>query len=105
VKRIEAARRLAFKGLRQKEYAEAHFAIYYCDACGEDTVIPDKEAASGYKCAMCGDEESQAVEVNCGICGAEWAKCQMWRTDWADDGVIVNVCPRCRHDPEYVKVD
>lgn len=76
--------------------------IYHCYECDHDTMIPAEDSETGYKCAFCGNEESEDIEVKCGMCGQLWHKWQMRELDWTDDGNYDFYCPRCLHDPEYV---
>lgn len=81
------------------------FQVYHCDECGHDAMLPNDESDTGYRCAFCGNEESDDIEVRCGICDMPWAKGLMRWLDWTDDSDWMHVCPRCLHDPEYVKDD
>lgn len=102
---VEEARRKAYEGYRYKEYDLVHFNVYHCYSCGHDAIVSEESSSTGYKCTFCGNEESDDIEVNCGVCGDLWAKEDMSYADWADDGHFIYVCPRCRHDPAYVKDD
>ncbi|AMO94387.1 hypothetical protein CFter6_1685 [Collimonas fungivorans] len=83
----------AFRGLRPKEWQFVEWNVYRCDACGEHTMVPDDESATGYKCKMplCGNEESEDIEVPCDVCGVPCANGDM---QYWDEG-LPNVCPQC----------
>lgn len=81
------------------------FNVYHCYECDHDTMIPNEDSDTGYKCAFCGNEESDDIEVECGLCGQTWPKWQMKELDWTDDGNYDYYCPYCLHDPEYRKDD
>lgn len=81
------------------------FQVYHCGECGHDTLIPDDDSDTGYRCAFCGNEQSEDVEVRCGMCDMPWNKFQMREVDWTDNGDWMFVCPRCLGDPQYVKDD
>ncbi len=79
--------------------------IYQCDECGHESMIPDESSNSGYKCAFCGNEESENIEVNCGGCDIRWPIWEMRlneRTEGEDEEYY---CPHCLYDPEYRRVD
>lgn len=84
---------------------ESNANIYHCHECDHETMIPDSDSESGYKCAFCGNEESEDIEVECGMCGASWHKWQMRMLDWTDQGHYDFYCPYCLHDPEYRNSD
>jgi tetratricopeptide (TPR) repeat protein len=84
---------------------DSEFQVYHCDECGHDTLIPDQDSETGYRCTFCGNEESGDMEVRCGLCDMPWAKDLMRYLDWTDDGHYDYYCPRCLHDPEYVNDD
>jgi hypothetical protein len=77
-------------------------AVYHCDECDHDTIIPNEDSDTGYKCTFCGNEESDDIEVNCGMCDLQWPIWQMSFVDWADTGIYEYFCPYCCHDPEYI---
>lgn len=79
--------------------------VYHCYECDHDTIIPCEESSTGYRCTFCGNEESDDIEVRCGLCDLTWPVGLMESVDWGDTGKYEYCCPRCRHDPEYVKDD
>ena len=81
------------------------FHVYHCDECDHDTMIPNEDSETGYRCAFCGNEESDDMEVECALCSMPWEKGLMRYMDWTDDGHFGYYCHRCLHDPEYVKDD
>ncbi len=98
--------------LRKAEEAVEHalqeddeIYVYHCYECNHETMIPDVESCSGYKCTFCNNEESDDIEVNCGGCGSSWPIWQMKTIDWSDTGNYESYCPYCLRDPNYVKDD
>lgn len=93
--------------LKKAEQAaeESDGNIYHCCECDHDTMIFDEKSETGYKCAFCGNTESDDIEVDCGMCGSQWPLWQMKSLDWADTGNYEYYCPYCLHDPEYRKDD
>lgn len=81
------------------------FQIYHCDECGHDTMIPNRESETGYRCTFCGNEDSDDMEIHCGLCDMPWPKGLMKYLDWTDEGDFMYVCPRCCGHPNYVKDD
>lgn len=79
--------------------------VYHCYECDHDTMIPEEESDTGYKCAFCGNTESDDIEVNCAMCGMQWPVGNMKLLDWSDTGHYEYYCPYCRHDPAYRKDD
>jgi hypothetical protein len=85
---------------------DSAFHIYHCHECDHDTLIPIEGAEDLYRCTFCGNETTpDEAEVACEICGVPWQRYFMDYCDWADDGQWIYICPRCRHDPEYVRDD
>lgn len=62
------AEKEAYKGVRPKEYNLVNFEIYHCYECEHDTMIPNKDSSTGYKCIFCGNEHSEDIEVDCYVC-------------------------------------
>ncbi len=102
LKKAEEEVEYALSGLDPKE---DNMSVYHCYECDHDTMIPDEESSTGYTCTFCGNEESDDIEVDCGICGAQWPKGLMSLLDWSDTGHYEYFCPNCLHDPDYVKDD
>jgi len=102
---VKEAEAKAYEGYRPKEHMLVNFRVYHCYECDHDTIVPNEASATGYKCTFCGAEDSEDIEVDCGICGDSWSKDMMDYTDWADDGYYIYVCPRCCRDPQFVKDD
>lgn len=84
---------------------DPEFQVYRCDECGHDTLMPNEDSETGYRCTFCGSEESDDMEVRCAMCDMPWQKGLMKYLDWTDEGHYGYYCPRCLHDPEYVKDD
>jgi exonuclease VII small subunit len=102
LKKAEQEVEEALSGLDPKE---DNMSVYHCYECDHDTMIPNEDSGTGYKCTFCGNEESDDIEVDCGICGLQWPIWQMKSIDWADTGNYEYYCPYCLHDPEYRKDD
>jgi len=103
--RLKKANELVTKVISGLDPKEDNVNVYHCYDCDHDTMIPDNEAELGYRCAFCGSEESEDIEVECGICGIKWHKWQMRKLDWTDEGHYDFYCPYCLHDPEYRNID
>lgn len=84
-----------FAGVRPKHQIFIEWNIYTCPSCGNNTMIPNDDSQTGYRCTLegCGNEESEDIEVDCEICGAAWANGEM--TSW--DDTYTYVCPRCEN--------
>jgi len=102
---VEAAEAKAHEGYRPKEYMLVDFRAYHCNECDHDTIVPNGDSSTGYRCTFCGAVDSDDIEVGCGVCGDSWTKDMMEYTTWADDGRYIYVCPRCRRDPQFVNDD
>jgi hypothetical protein len=102
---VAAAEAKAYDGYRPKEYGLVVFTIVACGQCGHDTMIPNEDSFTGYRCTFCGEEEADDVPITCGVCGDTWDLEQMDYTEWAEGQPKEFVCPRCRRDPAYVKDD
>ena len=93
------------KALISRDNKDNHVEVYHCYECDHDTMIPAEDSDTGYRCAFCGNEESEDVEMECAMCGQLWHKWQMKELDWTDNGHNEFYCPYCLRDPEYVKDD
>lgn len=103
--RLKKAEELVEEILAGCDPKEDSCAVYHCYECDHDTMAPDPDSDTGYRCTFCGNEESEDIEVECGICGQAWPLWQMKSLDWADTGNYDYYCPYCLHDPEYRKDD
>ena len=57
-------------------------------------MIPDQHSGTGYKCQLCGNEESMEIKATCSICGTEDYADEM--STWDEgDGNIENRCYYC----------
>ena len=95
----------AYKGVRFKEYSLVDFNVYHCYECGHDTMIPNEDSSSGYRCTFCDNDESEDIEMHCWMCDSRWP---IWQMDYLDrecTGGYQYYCPYCRRDPAYVKDD
>jgi len=102
---VKEAEKEAFRGVRLKHQEFVNFNTYHCYECDHDTMIPNEDSVSGYKCTFCGNEESEDIEVDCGMCGSQWPVGEMSLLEWADTGQYEYYCPYCLHHPDYVKDD
>lgn len=84
---------------------ESDGIIYHCYECDHETLIFNEDSETGYECAFCGNTYSEDIEVDCGICGAQWPIGQMKYLDWSDSDHYEYYCPYCLHDPAYRKDD
>jgi hypothetical protein len=73
----------AFRGVRHKFHDQVGWNVYECPECREETLIPSDESASGYRCTLCGNEESDEIEERCDICGikAPGDEMELWKID------------------------
>lgn len=94
---VREAKNTLFKGTRPKHQIFIEWNEYTCDSCGNDTMIPNDDSATGYKCTYCDNEESGQIEVDCDVCGGAWANEEM--AYWDDN--LVNVCPRCVNPEDW----
>lgn len=92
---IAETKHALFAGVRPKHQMFIEWNIYKCSECGNDTMIPHGDSATGYRCTLegCENEESEEIEVDCDICGSPWPNGDM--TSWVD--TYTHVCPRCEN--------
>lgn len=76
-------------GLRPKEYDCSGFQRLSCPICKEYTFVGTGYKEEGYRCTLCGNTESEEIEVTCGICGVPSPKYEMNYT--SESGYI------CKH--------
>lgn len=88
---VDERREEAFRGVRPKHQIFVDWEEYDCPECEKHTMIPSEDSSTGYRCTLCGNEESFEIEVNCDICGCPWPNGDM--ATWPDS--YTHVCPRC----------
>ncbi|TMS79709.1 hypothetical protein [Pseudoalteromonas sp. S554] len=92
---VSEQKHLLFAGVRPKHRMFIEWNVYTCPSCGNDTMIPNDDSSTGYRCTLegCENEESEDIEVDCDICGSPWPNGEM--TSWED--TYSYVCPRCEN--------
>lgn len=91
---VQEAEAEIYKGVRPKHYVFIDWNVYECPECSNNTMIPNSESGTGYKCTFCSNEESDEIEVPCDCCGAMAPSIEM--ASWPmDDGTIENRCYYC----------
>lgn len=90
---------------RYESYSSHNEQTIHCVECGNDTMIPENDSETGYRCVYCDNEYSDEIESDCTICGITWPSDDLRRVVWTDEGDVEIICPRCRRDPNYVKDD
>lgn len=89
---VKESHEAAFSGVKPKHHFDIHWAAYDCPECNaSNLMIPDDSSSTGFKCTMCGNEESDDIEVDCEICGESWPKGSM--SSW--EGTYDYTCPNC----------
>ncbi len=83
-----------FRGVRPKHYVFIEWNVYQCPECSNNTMIPNEESGTGYKCTFCSNEESDEIEIPCDFCGAK-ASAEEMATWEMDDGTIEKRCYLC----------
>lgn len=110
LRKIKANMKLQrYKQSREFERYESHSSndeqIIYCVECASDSMIPENDSETGYRCVYCDNEYSDEIESDCTMCGITWPSDDLRRVVWTDEGDVEIICPRCRRDPNYVKDD
>lgn len=83
-----------FKGVRPKHYVFIDWNVYECPQCLNNTMIPNPESGTGYRCTFCSNEESEEIEVACDCCGIMAPSEEM--ASWPmDDGTVESRCYYC----------
>jgi len=92
---VAEAKHALFAGVRPKHQMDIEWNVYACESCGNNTMIPNENSSTGYRCTLdsCENEESEEIEVDCDICGCPWPNGEM--SYWED--TYVHVCPRCEN--------
>jgi hypothetical protein len=62
--------REAFRGIRPKHHQFVNWNVFKCPECNENTLIPNPDSGTGYRCTYCKNEDSDEIEVACDCCGA-----------------------------------
>lgn len=91
---VEEQETETFRSIRPKHYAFVEWNVYSCPECNNDTMIPNRESSTGYRCTFCKNEENGEIEVPCDCCGALSPSDEM--DTWPmDDGSIEYRCYFC----------
>jgi len=64
-----------------------------CEECHHETMTPNEESATGYRCSFCGCEDSDNIMVQCTYCGSHSPKWQM--SGWNEDEESYYICIGC----------
>jgi hypothetical protein len=89
---VRESHNAAFRGVRPKHQFCVNWESYDCPECNiSDLMIPDEDSSTGFKCTMCGNKESEEIEVDCEICGSSWPNGEM--SSWVD--TYTYTCPDC----------
>ena len=94
--RLEKSLKSALDYAYHPKHNTDNFAVT-CEECNNETMIPEEDSDSGYRCSFCGTEDSDNIEVLCTYCGSQSPKWQMssWYTDEAETDVTY-MCPGCK---------
>lgn len=104
--RVKEAERKAYAGVRPKFMEQVEFHIGECDHCGHETFVTNHDSPTGYQCEFCGEQHSDSMPMDCTLCGMPWTRGDLtYFEDWTGEGHRAYACPRCLHNPAYVKDD
>jgi len=104
--KVKEAKAQAFRGVRPKFMDQVEFHIVECNDCGQETFITNPSSPTGFQCEFCGAQHSDAMPMDCTLCGMPWTREDLTFVEsWTDDGHSEYACPRCLHHPDYVKDD
>lgn len=92
LKKAEAEIERAISNLSSTENG---LQIFCCPRCDHDMMIPNYESDTGYKCAFCGNEESEDIAVKCGTCASTLPLWKMELLDRTNNGNVQYYCPNC----------
>lgn len=55
-----------------------------CEDCGNYTLVMNEDSPTGYRCTMCGSEESEELPASCDICGLVTTQGELvfWENDF-----------------------
>ena len=91
---VQDARDRTYRGTRKKHWVFIDWNVYECPECHNDTMIPDDDSSTGYKCTLCENEESDDIEIPCDCCGTRYHQDDLSTWDM-DDGTFENRCYYC----------
>jgi hypothetical protein len=91
---VQEAENEIYRGVRLKHYVFIDWNVYECPECSNNTLIPNHDSSTGYKCTFCSNEESDEIEIPCDCCGAMETSEEM--ASWVmEDGSVENRCYYC----------
>lgn len=90
---VKDAKDQAFR-VRPKEMCFVDWCVYECPQCEHNTMIPNDDSSTGYKCTYCENEESDEIELTCDCCGVKFHQDDL-ETWEMDDGTSEMRCYYC----------
>lgn len=94
-RRLKKAKQEVEEVLANIDFTEDNSSLYHCYECDHETIVPNKDSETGYKCTFCGNEESEEIEVSCGSCGLIDAIGEMYAWSDPENGVFEYRCYYC----------
>lgn len=81
IEEADNAQKEAFLGVSLKESMDVNFQRLECPECSQNTLVSNDDSSTGFQCTFCENDDSEEIEVACGICGVPSAKYYMSDTE------------------------
>lgn len=96
--------RITIELTRNKGLLDYPHQVLDCPECSLETLVPNIDSYTGYRCLYCKNEESNDILQSCDSCGAEWSLGDLHYFEIYDE-IAEYLCPVCCRHPDYVNDD
>lgn len=96
--------RITIELTRNKGLLDYPHQVLDCPECSLETLVPNIDSYTGYRCLYCKNEESNDILQSCDSCGAEWSLGDLHYFE-INDEIAEYLCPVCCRHPDYVNDD
>ncbi|WP_323842003.1 MULTISPECIES: PIN-like domain-containing protein [unclassified Moraxella] len=96
--------RITVELTRNKGLLDYPHQILDCPECSLETLVPNNDSYTGYRCLYCENEESDDILQSCDSCGTEWSLGDLHYFE-INDEIAEYLCPICCKHPDYINDD
>lgn len=96
--------KLAYELMANKGILDYPHKVLTCPECLLETLVPNNDSYTGYRCLHCKNEESDNILKSCDSCGTEWNLEDLHYFE-INDEITEYLCPICCRNPDYVNDD
>lgn len=104
IKARKIKEQLAHELMVNKGILDYPHEVLTCPECSLETLVPNNDSYTGYRCLYCENEESDDILQSCDSCGTEWSLGDLHYFE-INDEIAEYLCPFCYRHPDYVNDD